>query len=56
MLHDYIATGLSEPEAPLHASALAALFLRCLIVGAVTSVATWLAINVLLDNFAWLRL
>lgn len=56
MLHEYVATGLSDPESPLHASAWAALFVRCLIVGAVASVATWLAINVLLDQVAWLRI
>jgi Na+/citrate or Na+/malate symporter len=55
MLHEYVATGLTDSDAPLHASAFAALFVRCLIVGAVMSVAAWLLINVLLDQLAWLR-
>jgi hypothetical protein len=50
MLHDYVAAGLHDPDAPLHASAIAALFVRCLIVGAATSFATWLAINLVLDR------
>ena len=50
MLHDYVATGLRDPDAPLHARALAALFVRCLVVGAAISFATWLAINSVLDR------
>ncbi|HEY2818094.1 MAG TPA: hypothetical protein VGK44_13295 [Casimicrobiaceae bacterium] len=50
MLHRYVATGLRDPDEPLHASALAGLFVRCLIVGAALSFATWLAINLLLDR------
>ena len=54
MLHNYVATGLNDPEAPLHASALAALFTRCLTAGAVMTFAAWMLINVLLDQLAWI--
>jgi len=52
MLHEYVATGLRDPDAPLSAASLAALalFVRCLVIGAALSIATGLAISIVLDR------
>jgi len=52
MLHDYVATELHDSEGPLQPYELAALFVRCLIVGAVTAVTAWLVVNLWLDRLA----
>jgi hypothetical protein len=50
MLHEYVATGLRDPDAPLSAASLAAVFVRCLVISAALSIATGLAISIVLDR------
>jgi hypothetical protein len=54
MLHNDVATGLRDPEAPLDGAALAALFVRCLVVGAIIATAAWLAIDFVFGSNSWL--
>jgi len=56
MLDDQFVDGStgSEGPPPLHAFALLALFGRCLVAGAITSIAVWMLVSALLNRFGWL--
>jgi len=51
MIRDDIGEGLRDPQTePFDLAALLELFVRCLMVGSIVSVAAWMLIDVLLDR------